>query len=106
MGSQSGPSSLDRVTIDRLERGAELLDPFSALAPGVSSMDVSCGSLQFCVKSRNGSPAKEGGSCILHPTTPYNSIRKRIKSVSIKYLKNRQKKNKIKAIKLKVKNCH
>ena len=34
-----------------------------------------------------GSPAKE--LLASHPATPYNSIRKRIKSVSIKYLKHR-----------------
>ena len=38
----------------------------------------------------SGSPAKD--HLVVHPATPYNSIRKRIKSVSIKYLKHRQKK--------------
>ena len=44
---------------------------------------------QFFVKSRTVSPAKESFQG-LSPATPYNSIRKRIKSVSIKYLKSRQ----------------
>jgi len=74
-GLHSGPSSLDQ----------DLLEPsqFSLLTPE---------SPQFMVKSRNGSPAKESTAASIHPATPYNSIRKRIKSVSIKYLKHRQKK--------------
>jgi len=74
-GLHSGPSSLDQ----------DLLEPaqFSLLTPE---------SPQFMVKSRNGSPAKESSASSIHPATPYNSIRKRIKSVSIKYLKHRQKK--------------
>jgi len=74
-GLNSGPSSLDQ----------DLLEPtqFSLLTPE---------SPQFMVKSRNGSPAKESSAGSIHPATPYNSIRKRIKSVSIKYLKHRQKK--------------
>jgi hypothetical protein len=74
-GLHSGPSSLDQ----------DLLEPsqFSLLTPE---------SPQFMVKSRNGSPAKESSTGSIHPATPYNSIRKRIKSVSIKYLKHRQKK--------------
>jgi len=74
-GLHSGPSSLDQ---DLLEPGQ-----FSLLTPE---------SPQFMVKSRNGSPAKESTASSIHPATPYNSIRKRIKSVSIKYLKHRQKK--------------
>jgi len=74
-GLHSGPSSLDQ----------DLMEPtqFSLLTPE---------SPQFMVKSRNGSPAKESSTSSIHPATPYNSIRKRIKSVSIKYLKHRQKK--------------
>eukprot|EP00092_Neocalanus_flemingeri_P006642 GFUD01007166.1.p1 GENE.GFUD01007166.1~~GFUD01007166.1.p1 ORF type:complete len:727 (+),score=169.88 GFUD01007166.1:715-2895(+) len=74
-GLHSGPSSLDQ----------DMLEPaqFSLLTPE---------SPQFMVKSRNGSPAKESTGSSIHPATPYNSIRKRIKSVSIKYLKHRQKK--------------
>ena len=74
-GLHSGPSSLDQ----------DLLEPaqFSLLTPEYS---------QFMVKSRNGSPAKESSTSSIHPATPYNSIRKRIKSVSVKYLKHRQKK--------------
>ena len=51
---------------------------------------------QFFVKSRTVSPAKENFPG-LSPATPYNSIRKRLKSVSIKYLKSRQKKKPDKA---------
>ena len=40
-----------------------------------------------------GSPAKE--LLTSQPATPYNSIRKRIKSVSIKYLKHRWRKSMI-----------
>ena len=70
----AGPSSLER---DYLSSST-----FSLLTPE---------SPQFLVKSRNVSPSKESFSGT-NPATPYNSIRKRIKSVSIKYLKNRQKK--------------
>ena len=74
----SGPSSLER---DYLSSSTfSLLTP----APGRETP-------QFLVKSRNGSPSKESYSGT-NPATPYNSIRKRIKSVSIKYLKNRQRK--------------
>ena len=74
----SGPSSLER---DYLSSSTfSLLTP----APGPETP-------QFLVKSRNGSPSKESYSGT-NPATPYNSIRKRIKSVSIKYLKNRQRK--------------
>jgi len=69
-----GPSSLER---DYLSSST-----FSLLTPETPT---------FLVKSRNVSPAKENFSTT-NPATPYNSIRKRIKSVSIKYLKNRQKK--------------
>ena len=81
-GLHSGPSSLDQ----------DLLEPaqFSLLTPESS---------QFMVKSRNGSPAKESSTSSIHPATPYNSIRKRIKSVSVKYLKHRQKKKGEKEIK-------
>ena len=48
---------------------------------------------QFFVKSRTVSPAKESFQGI-SPATPYNSIRKRLKSVSIKYLKSRQQQKK------------
>ena len=65
-----------------LERDYLSSSTFSLLTPE---------SPQFLVKSRNVSPSKESFSGT-NPATPYNSIRKRIKSVSIKYLKNRQKK--------------
>merc|ERR1719295_597681 len=77
--------------------------PRGRVSPSLSSDDRGLGSTfslftpsiagdpgQFYVKSRSGSPAKE--LLASHPATPYNSIRKRIKSVSIKYLKHRQKK--------------
>merc|ERR550532_3454695 len=74
----SGPSSLER---DYLSSSTfSLLTP----APGLEMP-------QFLVKSTNVSPSKESFTGT-NPATPYNSIRKRIKSVSIKYLKNRQKK--------------
>ena len=84
-----------------LEDQYDLGSTFSLFTPSIAG-DAS----QFCVKSRNGerllfpssspdhlppgSPAKDHP--VVHPATPYNSIRKRIKSVSIKYLKHRQKK--------------
>lgn len=74
----SSPSSLER---DYLSSST-----FSLLTPTPGPETP-----QFLVKSRNGSPSKETYSGT-NPATPYNSIRKRIKSVSIKYLKNRQRK--------------
>ena len=74
----SGPSSLER---DNLSSST-----FSLLTPTPGPETP-----QFLVKSRNGSPSKESYSRT-NPATPYNSIRKRIKSVSIKYIKNRQRK--------------
>ena len=70
----SGPSSLERDLLSS--------STFSLLTPDTP---------QFFVKSRTVSPAKESFPG-LSPATPYNSIRKRLKSVSIKYLKSRQKK--------------
>ena len=67
----SGPASLSSST-------------FSLLTPDTP---------QFFVKSRTVSPAKESFQGI-SPATPYNSIRKRLKSVSIKYLKSRQQQKK------------
>ena len=67
----SGPASLSSST-------------FSLLTPDTP---------QFFVKSRTVSPAKESFQGI-SPATPYNSIRKRLKSVSIKYLKSRQQQQK------------
>ena len=70
----AGPAGLER---DMLSSST-----FSLLTPETP---------QFFVKSRTVSPAKETFPG-LSPATPYNSIRKRLKSVSIKYLKSRQKK--------------
>ena len=75
----AGPSSLERDLLSS--------STFSLLTPETP---------QFFVKSRTVSPAKESFPG-LSPATPYNSIRKRLKSVSIKYLKNRQKKKTDKA---------
>lgn len=80
-GRVSGPASLERDLLSS--------STFSLLTPAPRSCTDPP---HLLVKSRNPSPAKEGGYTLSSPATPYNSIRKRIKSVSIKYLKNRQRK--------------
>ena len=79
------------TSIDGISAQSHRVQGPSSLSASTFSLMTPADTPSFFVKSRTVSPSKES-SLGASPATPYNSIRKRIKSVSIKYLKNRQRK--------------